>query len=48
VLLVDLVGLTVALPDRLDALASPAAVGAVLTTIPIVGRRELESEPRTA
>jgi hypothetical protein len=40
-------GLTVALPEEF-VMASPAGLGAVLTTIPIVGRQELESEPRCA
>lgn len=29
-------------------LASPAGVGAVLTAIPIVGRREMDLEPQSA
>ncbi len=41
--------LTVALPETVSvAMASPAGAGAVLTTIPIAGRRELESAPRSA
>jgi hypothetical protein len=40
-------GLTVALPEEF-VMASPAGAGAVLTTIPIVGRRELELEPQSA
>ena len=40
-------GLTVALPEEF-AMASPAGVGDVLTTIPIAGRRELDLEPQSA
>ena len=43
-------GLIVALPERVsgERLASPAGVVAVLTTVPIVGRHELELEPQSA
>ena len=41
-------GLTVALPETVSvAMASPAGVGAVLATIPIVGR-DTDSQSRTA
>jgi len=40
-------GLTVALPEEF-VLASPAGAGAVLTTIPIVGRLEADSESQSA
>jgi hypothetical protein len=36
------------LEHEIKGVASPAGVGAGLTTIPIVGRQELESEPRCA
>jgi hypothetical protein len=40
-------GLTVALPEEF-VMASPAGALAVLTTIPIVGRPEADSESRSA
>jgi len=42
-------GLTVALPETVSvATASPAGDGAALATIPIVGRRKLDLEARSA